>query len=66
MMACQSENIAYKLSATTILKVPSKPLLKPRKPKNFTKKKLEAIGATNELAVEKITKTFGELFGGVN
>lgn len=63
MMACQSENITYKLSATTILKVPTK-LLKPRKPKNFTKKKLEAIGSTNEEAVEKITATFDELFGG--
>ena len=65
MMACQSENIAYKLSATTILKSPSKPLLKPRKPKNFTKKKLEAIGASNESSAKKITATFDELFGGV-
>ena len=63
MMACQSENTTYKLSASTILK-PTKPLLKQRKPKNFTKKKLEVIGSENEKAVENISATFEELFGG--
>lgn len=62
MMACQSENITYKLSATTILKAPAKPLLKQRKPKNFTKKKLEEIGQANSKTLENISKTFDELF----
>lgn len=65
MMASKAERNTWKLNAGALQAPPPKQLLKQRRPKNATKKKLSDIATNNEETVKNIGATFDELFGGL-